>query len=176
MTVTWPTRDGDDPVADVQLGLLQRVTQLAVTDNLREKLGKAYSPGASSNTSRAYRGYGTFSVNASVAVPEVPAARAALAETVAELRAAPVTGDVLLRAKAPLLEAYDNTLKTNAGWLVLVDRAQTEPDRIERLQSGKARIGAITPADLQTLARKYLTPGGGVEITVLPEGVELPNP
>ena len=174
VTVTWPTRDGEDPVADLQLGLLQRVTQLAVTDSLREKLGKAYSPGASSNASRTYRGYGTFSVNASVAVPEVPAARAALAETVAELRAAPINADVLLRARAPLLEAYDNALKTNAGWMTLVDRAQTEPDRIERLLHGKDRIAAITPQDLQALARRYLTADGGLEVTVLPEGSELP--
>lgn len=78
MTLTWPTRDGEDPQAEVQLGLLQRVTQLELTDTLREKLGKAYSPGASSGTSRTYRGFGTFTVSASVDVREVPATRAAM--------------------------------------------------------------------------------------------------
>ena len=176
VTLTWPTRDGEDPQADLQLTLLQRVTQLALTDDLREKLGKAYSPGAGSSTSRTFRGYGTFSLSASVDVGEVNATRTAMLGTIADLRAAPVSDDVLLRAKAPVLEAYDNALKSNAGWLTLVDRAQTEPDRIERFVRGKERLQAITAKDLQALTKQYLTPGGAVEVTVLPEGIDLTPP
>ena len=176
VTLTWPTRDGEDPQADLQLSLLQRVTQLALTDDLREKLGKAYSPGAGSSTSRTYRGYGTFSLNASVDVAEVNATRAAMLGTITDLRAAPVSDDVLLRAKAPVLEAYDNALKGNAGWLTLVDRAQTEPDRIERFVHGKERLQAITAKDLQAMVKQYLTPGSAVEVTVLPEGIDLTPP
>ena len=176
VTLTWPTRDGEDPAADLQLTLLQRVTQLALTDDLREKLGKAYSPGAGSNTSRTYRGYGTFAINASVDVSEVNATRTAMLGTVADLRAAPVTDDILLRAKAPLLEAFDNALKSNAGWLQLVDRAQTEPDRIERLVRGKERLQAISAKDLQAVAKQYLASAGAVEVTVLPEGSDTPAP
>ena len=176
VTLTWSTRDGEDAAAEIQLALLQRVTQLALTDDLREKLGKAYSPGAGSSASRTYRGYGTFALNASVDVGEVNATRAAMQGTIADLRAAPVSDDVLLRAKAPMLEAYDNALKSNAGWLTLVDRAQTEPDRIERFVHGKARLQAITAKDLQALAKQYLTPGGSIEVTVLPEGIEIPPP
>ncbi len=179
VTLTWPTRDGENHQADLQLTLLQRVTQLALTDDLREKFGKAYSPGAGSNTSRTYRGYGTFSLNASVDVGEVTATRTAMKGTVAELRAAPVSDDILLRAKAPLLETFENALKSNTGWLVLVDRAQTEPDRIERFVHGKERLQAITAKDLQAAASAYLTPAGAVEVTVLPEGVDagaMPKP
>ena len=75
-----------------------------------------------------------------------------------------------------MLEAYDNALKSNAGWLTLVDRAQTEPDRLERFIHGKERLRAITAKDLQALARQYLTPGGAVEVTVLPEGIDLTPP
>ena len=174
VTLSWPTRDGEDPLAEIQLGLLQRVTQLALTESLREKLGKAYSPGAGSNASRTWRNYGTFAVNASVDVREVPATRAAIAQTIAGLRDAPVSDDMLLRARAPLLEAYDNALKTNAGWLTFVDRAQTEPDRIERFVKGRQRVEAVSAQDLQALAKRYLTADGAVEVTVLPEGVEIP--
>ncbi len=172
VTLTWPTRDGEDPEADIRLALLQRVTQIELTDDLREKLGKAYSPGVGNSASRTYRGYGTFTLNASVDVGEVGATRAAMAGTVASLCDAPVSDDVLLRARAPLLEAYDNALKTNGGWLTLVDRAQTEPDRIDRFIRGKARVQAVTAKELQALARQYLTPNGAVDVTVLPEGVE----
>ena len=176
VTLTWPTRDGEDPQADLQLTLLQRVTQLELTDDLREKLGKAYSPGAGSSTSRTYRGYGTFALNASVDVGEVNATRTAMLGTVADLRTAPVSDDVLLRAKAPLLESFDNALKSNAGWLTLVDRAQTEPDRLDRYVHGKERLQAITGKDLQATAKRYLTPTGAVEVTVLPEGINAAAP
>ena len=175
LALTWPTRDGEDPVAALELQLLDRVVQLAITDTLREKLGKAYSPGVNSNASRTWRGYGTFSINASVDVAQVAATRAAIFETLAALRDAPVGEDMLLRARAPVLEGYDNALKTNGGWLTLVDRAQTEPDRIERYAAAKARIAAITPARLQALVRQYLAQDAAVEVTVLPEGVDPPR-
>ena len=102
----------------------------------------------------------------------MPAARAAIAEAMASLRARAIDPDLLLRARAPMLENFDNALKTNSGWLALVDRTQTEPDRIERYVKGKDRLLAITPAQLQALAARYLTPQGAVEVTVLPEGVD----
>ncbi|MGH6785727.1 MAG: M16 family metallopeptidase, partial [Novosphingobium sp.] len=168
--LTWPTRDAEDPVAALQLDLLQRITQLAITDTLREKLGKAYSPGVSSDSSRVWRDYGTFTVSASVDVAEVAATRAAIAETIAELRDKPIPEDLLLRARAPVLDQIDNALKSNGGWLSLVDRAQTEPDRIERLLKAKERVTAITAAQLQALAKRYLAPEAAVKVVVLPEG------
>ncbi|MBS0477501.1 MAG: insulinase family protein [Proteobacteria bacterium] len=175
VTITWPTRDGEDPVALLQLELLERVVRIELTDTLREKLGKAYSPSASSNASRTWRGFGVFGISASVDVGEVAATRAAIAETLAELRDTPISADLLLRARAPLLESFDNLLKSNAGWLAYVDRAQTETDRIERYARAKERLSTITAADLQALARRYLTANGGVEVTVLPEGIEAPK-
>lgn len=167
--LTWPTRDGEDPVETLKLDLLERVVQIELTDTLREKLGKTYSPNANSEASRVWRGYGIFSINASVDVHEIEATRAAIAETMAELRDQPVSADILLRARQPLLEQYDNALKNNRSWINLVDRAQTEPDRIARLLGGKARLTALTAADIQALAKRYLTAAGAVEITVLPE-------
>ena len=174
VTLVWPTRDGEDAQAEIQLAMLQRVTQLELTDTLREKLGKAYSPGAGSQASRTWRGWGLFTVSASVDVAEVPATRTAIGETIADLRKAPVSDDVLLRARAPLLESYDNALKSNSGWLAFADRAQTEPDRIERFVHGRERLQAVTAKDLQALALRYLTADGAVEVMVLPEGVDPP--
>lgn len=174
VTLTWPTRDGEDPVAALQFELLERVVQIELTDTLREKLGKAYSPTARNENSRTWTGYGTFGVSASVSADEVAATRTAIAETIAELQQQPITADVLLRARAPLLEHFDNMLKSNAGWLAYVDRAQTEADRIDRFEQAEVRLSAITPAQLQALAQQYLGMASGVEITVLPEISNIP--
>ncbi len=172
---TWPTRDDSDPAEAIALELLERITRIELTETLREKLGKAYSPSASSTPSQFWRGYGTFAIAASVAVTEVPATRAAIAETVAVLRDTPVGADVFQRARQPMIEAHDNALKSNRNWLTLVDRAQTEADRIERYLKAKDRLLALTPADIQTMARRYLGARDGVEVLVLPEGVSEPG-
>jgi zinc protease len=175
LRLTWPTRDDSDPAESLKLELLERVMRIELTETLREKLGKAYSPGAASTLSRFWKGYGVFGIAASIDVHEVSATRAAIAETVAELRAAPVSDDVLQRARAPMVEAIDNGLKSNGGWMSLVDRAQTEPDEIERYLNARERLQAVTAADVQAMALRYLEPGQDVEVLVLPEGVAEPE-
>jgi zinc protease len=173
LRLTWLTRDDSDPVAKQVLNLLQRVTQIALTENLRQRLGKAYSPGATSEPSRVWKGYGTFAISASVDVQDLPATRAAIAATLAALRDHPVSADVLLRARAPLLEGFANTLKSNQGWLLLVATAQSNPERIERQLKAPDRVMAVTPADIQAAARRYLTEAGEVEVTALPVAVNV---
>jgi zinc protease len=164
----WPTEDYTDVIAGSTLTLLRAVVDLEITEELREALGKTYSPSVANAQSRHYPGYGTFTVTATVEPGEVEATSAAIRETIAKVRAAPVSADLFQRARQPLLERLDNLLKTNAGWMSLVDRAQSQPDTIERYSNAKARYQALTPADVQAMAVKYLDPARAVEIVVLP--------
>lgn len=172
---TWPTRDDRDPEEAMALSLLAEVAGIEVLDSVRENLGKAYSPGASSALSRVWTGYGTFTMNASVDLADVAATRAALEETAQGLIAAPVDADVLQRARAPMLERIDNALKTNGGWSALAERAQTQPDRLARAKSARARLEKLTAADLQAIARRYLAPDKAVQVLVLPDGAPAPE-
>jgi len=173
LRLTWLTRDDSDPVEKQVLNLLQRVVQIELTENLRQRLGKTYSPAASSDPSRVWKGYGTFAISASVDVQDVAATRAAIAATLAALRDQPVSADVLLRARAPLLEGFANTLKSNSGWLMLVAEAQSNPERIARQLKAPDRAMAVTAADVQAAARRYITDGGEVEVTALPQSVPV---
>ncbi|HEX7752563.1 MAG TPA: insulinase family protein [Novosphingobium sp.] len=173
--LTWPTRDDRDLQEVLALEVLRQILQIELTETLREKLGKAYSPSTGSAPSRTWPGYGTFTLAASIDVTEVPAVRAAIAETVASLRDAPVSDDLLLRARQPILEAEDNKFKTNRGWLAVVDRAQSQPDTITRSLLARQQLLAITPTMLQNLARRYLQAKDAVEVLVLPEGAPEPQ-
>jgi zinc protease len=171
--LVWPTRDGEDLVASLELELLERVARLALTDKLREELGQTYSPRVSASQSRTWPGYGTFSISAQVDTGQVDAARSAMLETVAALSAAPVDEDMLLRARQPVLESYANALSTNAGWMNLTDRAQTQSDRIMRFIDAPEAVASITAERLREMAAQYLVPDGAVEVIVLPEDAEL---
>ncbi|MDT0508863.1 insulinase family protein [Novosphingobium sp. MMS21-SN21R] len=172
--MVWPTRDDRDPQEAMALSLLAEVAQIEVLDTLREKLGKAYSPGASSSLSRVWPGYGTFAVAASVDLADVAATRTALTETMRSLAAAPVDADTLQRARAPMLERIDNALKTNGGWINLAERAQTEADRLTRSKTARTRLEQVSAAGLQAMAKRYLSPEKAVEVLVLPEGAAVP--
>ncbi|HEY6817241.1 MAG TPA: hypothetical protein VI168_17015 [Croceibacterium sp.] len=67
-----------------------------------------------------------------------------------------------------MIEAYDNALKTNGGWMNLVERAQRKPDRIGRFVRGKEGPAALTAEDVRATAAQYLAPDKGLEIDALP--------
>lgn len=167
---TWPGADESDFAQLQRLELLERVVRLELTEEIREKLGKAYSPSAGNASSDTYRGYGTFTIAASVDVGEVEATRDAIRTVVARLAAEPVDPDVLDRARKPMLEAYDNMFKTDSGWLRAAARAQTESHKVDRLLTGKAVAEAITPADIQAVAARFLA-AEPVEVLALPASV-----
>ena len=86
-----------------------------------------------------------------------------------------VDADLIQRARQPMIEAHDNALKNNPSWLSLVDRAQTEQDRIDRYLRARDLLLALTAEQLQALAQRYLDPASAVEVLVLPNGVEAPK-
>ena len=174
LQLVWPTTDDSDPAEVQRLELLERVVRLELTDEIREKLGKAYSPGATSAPSTVWRGYGTFTVSASVDVADVDPTRAAIRGVMARLASEPIDADTLDRARRPLLELYDNALKSNAGWLQLAARAQSEPYHIDRFLAAKGLIESFTPQDLQPTAARYLAPDAAVEVLARPSGDGAP--
>ncbi|WP_161792410.1 M16 family metallopeptidase [Croceibacterium mercuriale] len=168
LRLSWPTTDGEDQPTALRLELLRRVAQLELTDTLRERLGQTYSPQASASQSRTWPGYGEFALSAAIAPDQVAAARAAMLATITRLAATPIDEDELLRARQPLLQLYANALKGNAGWLGLATRAQSRPEDITRFAAAPDLIAAITPADLQATAARWLDTGQALEVTVLP--------
>jgi zinc protease len=165
----WPTDDDHDLRQSLTLDLLQDIVTIAVEDSLREAMGKTYSPGANSAQSDVWPGWGTFAVQAAVAPGDIAATRAAMGRTMAALIAAPTDPDLIARARAPLVQRIDNALNTNRGWLALVARAQTRPERLTRFVGAKALVGSITAADVQAVAARYLAPERAIELLVLPD-------
>lgn len=176
LRLSWPTRDDSDPIEALKLQLLERVVRVELTDTLREALGKTYSPSAASSLSKVWKGYGTFGISASIDVREITATRAAILKVMTELRKTPIDNDLLQRARQPLIEGIQNGLKSNGGWSSLVSRAQSEAERVERYSKANARLQALTAKDIQQTALRYLDPAAGLEVLVLPDGVNPPAP
>lgn len=172
--MTWPTTDDSDLAEALRLALLNRVVRIQLQEQLREDLGKTYSPSSSSNTSDTYPGYGTFSLTASVDVQEVEPTRNAIRTMLGQLRSETIDQDTLDRARQPLVEAYDNMLKTLGGWMTLADNAQSKAERLERFDRAPEILKELTAQDILSTAQRYLAPDQAVEVLVLPQSGEAP--
>jgi len=168
----WPTVDDRDFTEVLKLELLERIMRLQLLEKIREELGQTYTPAANATQSAVYPDFGYFSIAAPVDAAQVEAAREAMLEAVTGLIERPVDDDTLLRARRPMVESYENALKTNGGWMNLVDRAQSEPHRLERFTSAVDLLGSITAEDIRATAERYLKPEERLEIVVLPRPEE----
>ncbi|HMO75126.1 MAG TPA: insulinase family protein [Sphingopyxis sp.] len=155
--VYWPARDDGDLAEAMRLQLLSRVMQLMLTEELRERLGESYSPGAGVSLSSEFPGYGHLFAASNVDHRHIATTRAAIFRIAQELRDAPVDADLIDRARQPMLEAMVKARRENSYWLPYVAAATSKEDRLDRSRNSIAEVEAATPEDLQTLARRYLT-------------------
>lgn len=164
----WPTSDDGNYREEVGMTVLGAVVQIMLTDSIREKLGASYNAQVVSDMSDVYQGFGLFSANTVVAPTNFAAAEAAIAEAMTELRTKPVSADLLARARNPILEQVAKTDRENPTWLSFVDEGQGRPDRLDRYRQRKAMYEAVTSADIQALANKYLDPKAAQIVHIRP--------
>lgn len=155
--VYWPARDDSDLAEAMQLQLLSRVMQLMLTEELREKLGESYSPGAGASLSDDFPGYGHLYAASNIDHKDIATTRAAIFRIAGELRDAPVDADLLDRARKPMLEAMTKARRENGYWLPYVAAATSKQTRLDRSRKSIAEVEGATPAELQALAKRYLT-------------------
>jgi zinc protease len=154
----WPTTDDGNFREVVGMELLKDVLDIMLTEKVRQALGDSYGVTLHSDMSHVFNGFGYLSAGAVVAPDKADEVQKAIADAAAELRAKPVADDLLARARNPELEKIDHSLRDNGFWLAALARAQSEPSRLDRVRQRKAVLEAVTPADLQKLAQKYLQP------------------
>ena len=167
--VAWPSTDF---YADTQrargLELLADVLTLRLTDLVREKLGLSYSPDAGSEASNSFDGYGYISATAEVTPEQDQTFFNAVSQIVADLKTHPITDDELLRARKPVLDRYDNNLKTNSYWNAVLPGSARDPRLLSAVRSRREQLNAVTASELQKLAITYLDMNKALRIQIKP--------
>jgi zinc protease len=166
--VFWPTTDGKDSRLAAQLDLLGSVIGLMATEELREKLGATYSPQAGSNASEILPGYGYLSLISTVDPKQMDIVFTAVDNIAAALAKAPPSADLMTRARNPKLERIVRARRENGRWLALLDEAQSSPQDLDEYRNAEATLKAITPEDIQALAKKYMAAKDALRIKIVP--------
>lgn len=167
----WPTDDDADATEEVKVEMLSQVMGLMLLEEIREKLGATYSPSSSSSMSSVYKDYGVFGTSVIVEPGRADEVFAAVDTIAAQLRDKPIDADILVRARTPILENIVKSRRENGYWLGLAGRAQSESARLDRTRNVEARYKAVTAADIQAMARKYLRDDRELKIRIVHDSV-----
>jgi zinc protease len=155
--IAWPTTDAvSDRTEARRISIMSEVLKLRVLEEIRERQALAYSPGVSAAASDAFAGYGSVSIRAEIAADKEAAFFAAVEEIVAKLRDEPPSEDELNRARLPVIESLRRSQAGNEYWLAQLGEVAERPGEIEQILTHISDLEAITPADIQALARQYL--------------------
>ncbi|WP_165853468.1 M16 family metallopeptidase [Aurantiacibacter aquimixticola] len=163
----WRTTDDGDFREDVGLTLLSGLMRLKAIETLREELAATYSPLVSNSTSSDFEDLGTLSLAAVIDPAQADDVRGIITRLAAELRDEAVSDDMLLRARQPILENIRQSRENNGFWLGVVNDAQSEADRLDRVREIEAVMNSFTPAQLQQMAQTYLVPERRADTRIL---------
>jgi zinc protease len=155
----WPVSDLKDSHHERRCGFLAAVVADRLNERLREQLGAAYAPTAGFYFYEGFPAYSYFMAYAEVLPVHVARTGQLMREEIKSLRKKPLGSDEFARVKQPFLRARDDQLRTNQYWcLTVLSDAQQRPERLAAARDRAADSAAITPADIQTLANRYLDP------------------
>jgi len=165
----WPTDDNSDIGRTRRLTILSNVFEDRLRKVIREELAAAYSPSCGSNCSSTYRGYGLFSVSIEVDPAQAATVQAAVLRIAEELRTGGATEDEVTRAKEPILTSIRQSMRQNGYWLnSVLARAQEKPDDLANARSRAEDFAAITKAEVDALAARYLDNARAARFIVTP--------
>ncbi|MFT3997751.1 MAG: insulinase family protein [Asticcacaulis sp.] len=155
--IAWPTTDFFESTKQARATeMLAEVLTLRLTDEIREKQGASYGSSAGSTMSSTFKGFGYLAAQATVK-PEVDQTfYDSVVAITDDLKAKPITDDELLRAKKPVLDRYDLQVKTNGYWMGVLPGIQADPRDLAAIRTRKSEVEAVTPADVQAMAKKWL--------------------
>lgn len=166
----WPSMDSRDVHRDRRARLLADVFADRLRVEVREKLGDAYSPSASHSAGETYPNYGWFSSYVETDPAKTQLIMDSVLKIAGDLAKNGVTEEELDRARKPILTSLRESSRTNAYWLnVVLNAAQEFPWHLDWCRSRYSDTESITKADLDVLARDYLTPDKAFRATVIPK-------
>jgi zinc protease len=165
----WPTSDAMDVNLARRLNVLAEIFSDRLRIKIREQLGGAYSPEAGSAPSDTYTHYGYMVAEVEVAPERAAEIEKAIVDVANDMAVHGVTEDQLNRAKAPILTSLRESARTNQYWLgAVIGSCQEFPQRLDWARTRYSAFDSITKAELDALARQYLSANQAFQAIVRP--------
>ncbi|HEX3920215.1 MAG TPA: insulinase family protein [Caulobacteraceae bacterium] len=139
------------------LELLAEIVQGQAIDDIRQRLGKAYTPEVSVDLNRGGdQGALTVAIDTSPAATEIVVGE--LKKIAAQLAAGGITTDMLERVRRPLLDDGATREISNPWWIDMLDGSWAHPDQLASARSWESDYETITLDEVKAEAHRWLTP------------------
>lgn len=165
--VFFPAFGGEDTLRARRAGLVRRIAQLKLTDVLREREGRSYSPSVTGYFPEGWDDYGFLGIGVTTRPDEIDEIARLVAEVADDMGAGRITVDEFDRARAPVLESVERSLEENGYWLGVVDRLRTYPDVLDDHRSRVATFQNMTLEDVRPIAESIFDKDRAFSVRIL---------
>lgn len=168
--IVFPTTDAIHNIQESRrLTLMAAILSARLSDDLREGQGATYDIAAQAFGSEVFAGYGYVYVQCTLSPAMEPAFEAAVAKAVQDLRDHDVTQDELDRAREPLLDGVNDSVKTNEDWQATLAGLYGHPALWTYRVDVAAQYRAVSVADIRAVAQTWLKPESMLRMQAGPE-------
>jgi zinc protease len=151
------------------LSALAELLNIKLREALRENLGGTYGvsvgPSATRDPQPSYR----FTIGFGSAPERLESLTAAALAQIDSVKRFGTTPDYLNKVKEAALRSRETALKQNNYWISQIATFDQNGWRLEDIPDGDKLISALTVADLQRAAQKYLRTDNYVRVSLYPE-------
>jgi len=169
VVVAYPTEDLWDIYRTRRFAVLADIVSERLREQIREKLGSAYSTYAFNHPSRAYPGYGVFQIMVHVDPAEADMVVDAVKQLISDLTTGDITQNELSRAVLPTLTSIKDMKRKNGYWLnTVLNGSEQHPQQLEWSRTITPDYASITKAEIATIAKQYLDNRKAATIIVKP--------
>lgn len=169
--VIWDGPGMRDNITEFRrLNIVAEILTNRLREEIREKLGAAYSPYSGASGSDTFKDLG-YIIAVSPGKPEdAPRIGKLIREIGATFAAKGATADELDRAIKPVVSSLQDSLRENSYWLATVlSQSQEDPKRLEYARKREADYQSITLEEINALAAKYLTEPNSLRLEFQPK-------
>ena len=168
--VAYPTEDIWNINRTRRLSILSDIISDRFREQIREKLGSAYSSFAFNRPSRAYPGYGVLQTMAYIDPNESDMIIKEIKKIVSNIAKNGVAQDELKRAKEPTLTSIKDMFRKNSYWLdTVLTGSKIHPQKIDWSRTILKDYASITKERVSNIAKKYLVNDKAATIIIKPQ-------
>jgi zinc protease len=139
------------------LDLLASIVQNQAIDDIRQRLGKAYSPVVNVDLARG-GDQGALSVAIDTAPDATDIVAGELKKIAEQLAGGDITPAMLERARRPLLDEGATREISNPWWIAMLDGSWAHPDQLDTAKTWESDYQTITLDEVKEAAKRWLAP------------------
>jgi zinc protease len=168
--MAWPTGGGITGISEGRhLEMLAAIFRDRLFEKFRAEQAASYSPDMAANWPIDFNNGGYLMAYTQVNPADVDRFFAFADDVAADLIANPVSADELQRAVEPTKQAIERAASGNTFWLNQLKGATYDPERFVALGKLYSDYNNVTPAILQSLAKRYFVKDKAWKLIVAPQ-------